>query len=129
MPGPPEPRTLSRRHFLQAAGAGGAGLALGPSTPTPTGTASRGAPPGPGALQVRSEGFAVAFEDGAMVGLKAVDDPSETEWIQPGQRLGDVLIRYRTGSGDWALVESGKGRSGEPWGPVPTAKRPSTGSR
>jgi hypothetical protein len=42
-----------------------------------------------------------------MVGLKAVDDPSETEWIQPGQRLGDVLVRYRTHSGEWVLVESG----------------------
>jgi hypothetical protein len=42
-----------------------------------------------------------------MVGLKAVADPSETEWVQPGQRLGDVLVRYRTGSGEWVLVESG----------------------
>ncbi len=97
---------LTRRRFLQAAGAAGAGLALGPPS-------AQGKSPGepevaalPRAAQARSQEFAAAFQDGAMVSLKAVNDPLGTEWVQPGQRLGDILLRYRAGGGEWETAET-----------------------
>jgi hypothetical protein len=59
--------------------------------------------------------FDLKFDAGAIVGLRRKDDSFDTQYIQEGRRLGDVLIQFRQPSGDWqpadttALAASGKG--------------------
>lgn len=97
------PSPLSRRHFLQAAGAAGAGLAL--ESPAAAQGVMKGKS-GPGVVQAATEEFAVSFRDGAMVSLNAVNDVMGTEWVQPEQRLGDVTLRYRQQGGEWVSAET-----------------------
>lgn len=105
-PIPPVPSTLSRRHFLQTAGAAGAGLALGSQAAAQeaVGGGTSGTPASPG--QVASEEFLASFQDGALVSLKAARDATGTEWVQPGQRLGDAILRFRGPGGEWESVET-----------------------
>ena len=50
--------------------------------------------------------FAVKFDAGAIVGLKSPNDRNHTEFIQSGQRLGDVVLRYRQTGKPWQLIDS-----------------------
>lgn len=80
---------LSRRHFLQVAGAAGVHLATGTgATASQIGLAD--APPsGPkhGAGQADSE-FALDVAEGAIVGLRQADDVLDTEWVESDERVG-----------------------------------------
>ena len=92
----PDGMALNRRQFLQAAGVAGAELAfVGP-------LAAAEANPQP---RLASD-FAVRFDNGAIVSLKRVGDTFDTDYVQTGRRLGDVIVRYRQGSGDWQTVET-----------------------
>jgi hypothetical protein len=110
-PSPASSSVLCRRDFLQAVGAAGAGLALGPP-----GTDDRapqdGSIPELDPIRVATEKFLVVFQDGAMVSLRAVEDELRTEWVQPGQRLGDVVLRYRP------PTANGRMRKRAPWNPL-----------
>lgn len=97
---PPGPGGLTRRHFLQAAGAAGAGLAVG-SPAKAKAVLEAGPAMAPGKVQAVSQEFSVTFQEGALVSLKAVKDDMETEWVEPGRRLGDVVLRFRTPGGAW----------------------------
>jgi len=57
--------------------------------------------------QVTAAGFTVGFQDGAVVSLRSPDDAMDTEWVQPGQRLGDVALRFRIPGGGWTEAETG----------------------
>jgi hypothetical protein len=52
--------------------------------------------------------FAVKFDAGAMISLRPAHDPSGTEYVQSGRRLGDVGIRYRRQdpNADWQSVDT-----------------------
>src|SRR5687768_6486488 len=100
---------LNRRQFLQAAGVAGAELALvGPLA----------AAEAPSAHRLASD-FAVRFENGAIVSLKRVADAFDTDYVQSGRRLGDVIVRYRHGTAEWQSLETAT------WtGPRPTTAGP-----
>ena len=114
----------TRRDFLKHSGAAGLGAAtLGvtlnsanaqvPGSLSSSGSAAaqgatkgKGRDSGPGVVQAATEEFAVSFQDGAMVSLNAVNDAMGTEWVRPGQRLGDVALRYRQQGGEWVSAET-----------------------
>jgi hypothetical protein len=92
---------VSRRRFLQTAGLAGAGLAL--ASPKAAKALTRGPSTGTG----QASDFAVAFEDGAITSLKYAADTIDTEYVRPGARLGDVVLRFRQGSGEWQDLGTG----------------------
>lgn len=52
--------------------------------------------------RITDDYFDLAIDDGAIVGLKAVGDSFQTEYILPGKRLGDVIVRCRiAGEAGW----------------------------
>jgi hypothetical protein len=53
-------------------------------------TTNPSATPGPSAGQ-----FNLKLDAGAIVNLRRTDDRVDTDYIQTGQRLGDVFLRYR----------------------------------
>jgi hypothetical protein len=83
--------TFTRRDFLQVAGAS---LALGAVPDTLR------------AQSAASSTFAVRIDRGAIVSLKRVGDTFDTEYVQRGRRLGDVIVRHRRGSGAWESAET-----------------------
>ena len=97
---------VSRRGFLQAAGAVGAQLALGEST------LARLLPGASDANEDRSthgpadSHFAVEFDQGAITALRRVGDTFDTNYVRPKGRLGDVTVRYRRPGGEWRSFES-----------------------
>jgi hypothetical protein len=91
---------LSRRHFLQAAGLAGAGLAFGSEAAAEPATRAVLS----GAAQASD--FAVSFEQGAIRSLKYTADTIDTEYVEPGARLGDVILRFRNGSEEWRSLET-----------------------
>ncbi len=99
-PATPPTNAVSRRDFLQAAGAAGAGFALGDPTPALAQVAA--AVPG---AHARSD-FDVAFEKGAIVSLRRMNDAFDTNYVQTGGRVGDVVLRYRRGAGDWQTADT-----------------------
>ena len=50
--------------------------------------------------------FNLKFDAGAIVSLKPAQSSSDTQFISPGRRLGDVIIRYRNGTNDWQSVNT-----------------------
>jgi len=50
--------------------------------------------------------FNLKFDAGAIVSLKPAQSPSDTQFISPGRRLGDVIIRYREATNDWQSVNT-----------------------
>ena len=86
---------LSRREFLQSAGVAGAGLIAG--VPAELLSAQN---------TVVTAQFALKLDGGAIVSLKRVGDAVDTEYIQTGRRLGDAIVRYRQGSGEWQTLET-----------------------
>ncbi|MEX1182770.1 MAG: DUF5695 domain-containing protein [Gemmatimonadota bacterium] len=104
-----EPLRLSRRNFLQSAGLAGAGLALN----RPVDAAAAGLDVGrEGSLRPASQ-FDVTFADGAIVGLKYVGDEFDTDYVQSDRRLGDAVVRYRRGAGEWLAVDTSAPADGE----------------
>ncbi len=97
---------VSRRGFLQTAGAVSAQLALGDSVlarmlPDVDSRESGRPVRGPADSQ-----FAVEFDRGAIVSLRRVRDAFDTDYVRPQGRLGDVAIRYRRPGGDWRSFET-----------------------
>ncbi len=50
--------------------------------------------------------FKIQMADGALCSLQSSRDPFHTEYIQPGARLGDVVIQFRLPGGDWQSVQT-----------------------
>lgn len=48
----------------------------------------------------------IQFDKGAIVSLKYKDDGYDTDYILKDHRMGDVLIRYRFGEGDWLKLST-----------------------
>ena len=98
--GQPMPGEPTRREFLQSVGAAGASLAgLGVPAGEP--------PDAPAAAAVHAlSQFALTFGDGAIVSLKRDGDTVDTQYIAPGARLGDVVIRYRRPGGEWQALDT-----------------------
>ncbi|HEY9427119.1 MAG TPA: DUF5695 domain-containing protein [Gemmatimonadaceae bacterium] len=97
---------VSRRGFLQTAGAVGAQIALGDSALArmlPDVDAKENGRPvgGPADSQ-----FAVEFDGGAIASLRRVGDAFDTNYVRPRGRLGDVTIRYRRPGGEWRSFET-----------------------
>lgn len=86
------PVALTRRDFLQAAGAG---LALGAVAPSRLS----------GSVAPAGE-FALALEAGAIVSLKRVGDAFDTNYVQAGRRLGDAIVTYRRGDKEWEVLDT-----------------------
>jgi hypothetical protein len=92
----PDATGMSRRGFLQKAGAVGAGLTLGAHLPVQAGTRSG---------NVGSQ-FDLKFQDGAIVSLRRVQDQFDTDYVRPTHRLGDVVLTYRRPGGDWQTINT-----------------------
>jgi len=48
-----------------------------------------------------NERFLLKWNGGGITSLRASDDTYDTEYIQPDQTLGDVVVHYRMGEGAW----------------------------
>ncbi len=92
---------LSRRRFLQAAGLAGAGLAVG----SPAAAERLSAAGKHGAYD---SDFVVEFDDGGLTSLRRVDDTDYIDYVDPEHRFGDVIVRYRPGSGAWQELDTAK---------------------
>lgn len=101
----PAPVRLSRRGFLQAAGLAGAGLAVG--VPDAAKRLSAGIRDEAG---IYPSDFVVAFDDGGLTSLKRTEDTDYIEYIDPGHRLGDLIVRYRRGSEAWKVLDTAKAK-------------------
>jgi hypothetical protein len=97
----PKGSEIDRRDFLRSTGLAAAGFALAPPASGEAQTAAE-TPPKPA---VDSE-FAATFDDGAITSLKYAGDSVDTEYVTPGARLGDVILRYRHGRGEWRSLET-----------------------
>ena len=83
---------VTRRSFLQVAGSTLALRAIDvPAFAIVEGAASQ---------------FAVKVDAGAIVSLKRVGDAFDTDYVQAGRRLGDVIVKYRRGAGAWETLET-----------------------
>ncbi|HEX7118514.1 MAG TPA: DUF5695 domain-containing protein [Longimicrobiales bacterium] len=101
------PPAISRRGFLQAAGVAGAHLALGAPAFALPGRAGDGASEASSSVAGPADSeFDVAFDEGGIVGLRRVRDAFDTDYIAPGRRLGDVIVRYRPPGGAWRAFET-----------------------
>jgi hypothetical protein len=92
---------LSRRGFLHTAGLAGAGFAL--ASPEIAKALTRN---GTHIGRAQASEFAATLEDGAIMSLRYTADAIDTEYVEPGARLGDVIVRYRQGSGEWRALET-----------------------
>ena len=45
--------------------------------------------------------FVLKWNDGGITSLKLLDDVFDTDYIWPGETLGEVVVRYRHDEGDW----------------------------
>ena len=92
----------SRRQFLETAGLAALGTTLG--APKGANAQARDGAAGP----ARVSEFAVTFEGGAITSLRYAGDTVDTEYVAPGDRLGDVILRYRRVSGEWQELDTRK---------------------
>jgi hypothetical protein len=92
----PDASGMSRRRFLQKAGAAGAGLTLGAHLPVQAGTMPIAA----------GSQFVLKFENGAIVSLRREQDQFDTDYIRPTRRLGDTMLTYRRTGGDWQTIDT-----------------------
>ena len=63
-------------------------------------------PAGPPQAALTNSQFEIRVQAGAVVSLKPAQSPSDTQFISPGRRLGDVIIRYRDATNDWQSVNT-----------------------
>lgn len=87
------PPAVSRRDFLQVAGSSVALAAV----PTHFRVGRASAP---------ASQFALQLDAGAIVSLKRVGDAFDIEYVLSGRRLGDVVVKYRRGSGEWDGIDT-----------------------
>lgn len=50
--------------------------------------------------------FQLKLDAGAIVSLRSAHDRNETEFIAQGRRLGDALVKFRKGDGEWQSVNT-----------------------
>ncbi|MDE0311007.1 MAG: hypothetical protein OXI52_01985, partial [Caldilineaceae bacterium] len=50
--------------------------------------------------------FLLEWNRGGISSLKLKDDVYETEYVTPGETLGEVLVGYRVGGGAWRSATS-----------------------
>jgi hypothetical protein len=50
--------------------------------------------------------FVLTFDTGRITSLRYRQDRFDTDYIAPGQRLGDVRMTWRRGAGDWQTTET-----------------------
>ncbi|MEX2284296.1 MAG: DUF5695 domain-containing protein [Gemmatimonadota bacterium] len=93
-----DPADLTRRQFLQTAGAAGAALSLGREL---TAQAPARVSAGPAESQ-----FVVRLDNGAIVSLKRRGDAFDTDYVQAGRRLGDVIVRYWHDPREWTTLQT-----------------------
>jgi hypothetical protein len=48
--------------------------------------------------------FVLKWNDGGITSLKLLDDIFDTDYIWPGETMGEVVVRYWLGEGDWREV-------------------------
>ena len=77
-------------------------------------TASSSQTPSPPITSGPANGqFNLKLDAGAIVNLRRTDDRVDTDYIQAGQRLGDVFLRYRGKDGAWVSADTAQlARSG-----------------
>src|SRR5438874_5079494 len=77
-------------------------------------TASSSQTPSPPITSGPANGqFNLKLDAGAIVNLRRTDDRVDTDYIQAGQRLGDVFLRYRGKDGAWVSADTAQlSRSG-----------------
>lgn len=97
---------VSRRGFLQTAGAVGAQMVLGDSALARVLSESEGGEVGRPLGGPADSQFAVKFDRGTIVSLRRAGDAFDTDYVRPGGRLGDVTIRFRQPGGEWRSFES-----------------------
>ncbi len=56
---------------------------------------------GPNGTVVGPSSFEIKFDAGAIVSLRPAQGTPDTQYVQAGRRLGDVVIRYRSPGGQW----------------------------
>ena len=106
--GPPashtrKPRTaMKRRDFLKFAGAAGVSLSLD----TPTGVAALEAGEAAATDGPLDSLFVVRMEGGGVASLKRRSNAFDTDYIQSGRRLGEVVLRFRENEGEWQTVDT-----------------------
>ncbi len=67
--------------------------------------------------------FLLAWNNGGITSLKLQDDAYDTEYITPGETLGEVLVRYRPGNREWRTATTFAS------GDIRTLERSPTGDR
>jgi hypothetical protein len=100
-PGSGTEHELSRRTFVKSTSLAAAGLAFRPLAQSRAARSATVAAP-----TAADSDFAVALQDGAITSLRYAADTLDTEYVAPGARLGDVVVRYRHGAGDWEALDS-----------------------
>jgi hypothetical protein len=58
------------------------------------------------AQQLANDQFQLQFSSAGLSSLKHTKDVYDTDYILGGRALGDVVVRYRTGTGTWQQVDS-----------------------
>lgn len=57
-------------------------------------------------IGLTNSSFELKIQAGAIVSLHQPHDPFNTEYIMPGQRLGDAFIRFRSPGGTWESINT-----------------------
>lgn len=92
MPDEKNPSAVSRRDFLQLTSGGIAFGGIAPGIRLDHATLA--------------STFQLKFDAGAIVSLKRTADSYDTEYVQQGRRIGDVLLKFRRGRGAWESLDT-----------------------
>ncbi len=60
----------------------------------------------PGKASFGNSDFILQFHKGAIVSIKRKNDQFDTDYILKGNRMGDILIRYRYDKGTWNVLST-----------------------
>jgi hypothetical protein len=60
---------------------------------------AQGSPPATG--KIKNANFLLSYDGRGVTGLSNPKDPSSAEFLTPGGRLGEPVLKYRIGLGDW----------------------------
>ncbi len=60
---------------------------------------AQGSPPATG--KIKNANFLLSYDGRGVTGLSNPKDPSDAEFLTPGGRLGEPVLKYRIGLGDW----------------------------
>ena len=71
----------------------------------PTWTIAQEKPAVPGKIQ--SGSFVLSYDGRGINSLSSPSDPYRAEFLSPGQRLGEPVVKYKIGEGDWLDIFTG----------------------